>query len=331
MSNSVRNRVFVTRNLPGPALARLAEVVDVDLWTEDCAPPRERMLERLAAADGLLCTLSDRIDAGLLDACPRLRVIATCSVGFDHVDVPALTARGIPLGYTPGVLTNATADLAMALMLAAGRRIVDCDRFVRDGSWAKTVGWNPQMFLGADFASATLGIAGYGGIGQAVARRARAFGMRVLAWSRSGTTTDGVEAVSFEDLLARSDIISIHVPLTAETRGLFDARSLQAMKPGAILVNTARGGIVDEAALADALHKGHLSAAATDVFATEPVPVDNPLLTAPNMVLAPHVGSATLATRSRMAEMSVDNILAGLSGQPMPHTPNAAAIRDKRA
>lgn len=329
MSQSERLRVFVTRRMPGQALERLSQHVEVDLWAEDSAPPQDQLIARTAAADGLLCTLSDRIDQELIDACPRLRAVATCSVGYDHVDLKALTARGIQLGYTPGVLTAATADLAMALMLSAGRRITEADRFVRDGSWAKSIGWNPSMLLGVDFANATLGIAGFGEIGQAVAHRAQAFGMKVLAWSRSGRTGDGIEAVSFEEMIKRSDIISLHVPMTAETRGLFNADMIAAMKPGSMLINTARGGIVDEQALADALHTGHIAAAGFDVFAVEPIPGDNPLLSAPNMVVAPHIGSATLATRSRMAEMTVDNILAGFARKSMPNSPNKAQLEGR--
>ncbi|MDA5194102.1 2-hydroxyacid dehydrogenase [Govanella unica] len=330
MSSVRRPHVFVTRPLPGRGLERLSAVAEVDVWREEGAPSHDVLLARAAEADGLLCMLTDRIDAGLLDACPRLRVIATCSVGYDHVDLAALTARDIPLGNTPGVLTDATADLAMALMLGAGRRITEAERFLRAGEWSEALRWDPLMFLGMDFRGATLGIAGFGAIGQAVASRARAFGMRVLAWSRSGTAADGVEAVSFERLLAESDVISIHVPLSAETRGLFDARVLAAMKPGAMLINTARGGIVDEAALAAALQTGHLSAAATDVFATEPVAMDSPLLAAPNIIVVPHIGSATLATRSRMADMSVDNLIAGLKGERMPNSPNGDQVRSRR-
>lgn len=309
-------RVFVTRQLPGDALERLRGQVDMDLWEGDGAPPATVLRERCRACEGLLCLLTDRVDAALLDACPNLRVVSSMSVGVDHVEVPALNARRIPLGYTPGVLVETTADLAFALMLAAARRVVESDRFLRAGNWRR---WEPDMLLGRDVHGATLGIIGLGAIGQAVARRARGFGMRLVGWSRSGQSREGVEILPLERVLAESDFVSIHVALTDETRNLLDARAIAGMKPGAILVNTARGGIVHEGALHDALASGRLAAAGLDVFETEPVPMDNPLLGLPNVVAAPHIGSASVATRSRMADLSVDNLLAGLAGTPMPH------------
>jgi len=243
-------------------------------------------------------------------------------VGVDHVDVAALTARRIPLGNTPGVLVDTTADLNMALMLAAARRIPEADQFVRAGNWSPQQPWHPEMFAGKDLSGATLGIVGLGAIGQAVARRAAGFGMRILGWTRSGRAVEGVELVEFGQLLECSDFLSINVALAEDTRNLIDAAAIARMKPGAILVNTARGGIVDEQALADALVSGALYAAGVDVFEREPVNTDNPLLALPNVVLAPHIGSATQRTRELMAAMAADNMIAALRGDPMPNCVN---------
>jgi glyoxylate reductase len=303
-------RVFVTRRLVGDGLDRLAAAgYDVDLWDERTPPPHEVLIERSQAADALLCTLSDRIDAAFLDACAHLRVVATCAVGTDNVDVAAAAARGIAVGNTPGVLTDATADLAFALLLAAARRLPQTAQAVRDGAWGP---WEPDGFLGHDVAGATLGIVGAGRIGAAVARRAAGFGMEVLAaTSRAGTP--------LLDLLERSDFVSLHVPLTAATHRLIDAAALACMKPTAILVNTARGPIVDTAALVEALHAGEIAGAALDVTDPEPLPSDHPLLAAPNVLVVPHVGSATPRTRARMTELAVANVLAALAGEPLPH------------
>jgi glyoxylate reductase len=323
-----RPRVFATRTLTGPGLDRLARHADLDVWSDREAPPRDALVARLAAAEGLVCLLTDRIDAALLAGAPRLRAISSVSVGLDHIDVAAATARGIPVGHTPGVLTETTADLAFALLLAAARRVVEGDRFVRAGAWRS---WEPDLLLGRDVHGATLGIVGLGAIGRALARRARGFGMEVLAWSRTrrtGADPDaGIVRVELEELLARSDFVSVHVALAPETRGLLGARALAAMKPGAILVNTARGGIVDEAALVEALREGRLAGAALDVFEREPLDPESPLLGLPNVVLAPHVGSASVATRARMAELAVENLLAALDGRPMPACANPEVQR----
>jgi glyoxylate reductase len=318
----VRPRVFVTRRLPGRALERLAERVELDVWPQHGAPPPEALARRTREAEGLLCLLTDRVDAALLAASPRLRVVSSCSVGLDHVDLAAATARGIPVGHTPGVLAQTTADLAFALLLAAARRVVEADRFVREGRWTWEERWHPAAFLGRDVHGATLGVLGLGAIGRAVAARARGFGMRVLGWTRSGRRVDGVEAAELPDLLARSDFVSIHLALAPETHGLLDARALARLPEGAVLVNTARGGIVDETALAEALASGRLAGAALDVFAREPLEPTSPLLRAPNLVLTPHIGSASVATRGRMAELAVENLLAGLAGLPLPHCGN---------
>lgn len=300
------------------------------MWEGPGALPRSELLRRAAGVEGLLCLLSDRVDAELLDACPSLRVVSSCSVGLDHVDLEAAAARGIPVGHTPGVLAETTADLAFALLLAAARRIVEADRFVRRGDWVREPGWDPQLLLGRDVHGATLGIVGLGAVGRAVARRARGFGMRVLGCSRSGRSVEGVETVDLDGLLAEADFISIHVARTPQTTGLIGARALERVRRGAVLVNTARGGIVDEKALVDALRAGRLAAAGLDVFACEPLPPTSPLVELENVVLTPHIGSASLATRARMADLAVANLLAGLERRPLPH-PAAPPGRPGRA
>jgi glyoxylate reductase len=303
-------RVFVTCRPVGNGLDRLvAAGHELDVWEEALPPPPAALVERTRRADALLCTLSDAIDAAFLDACPDLAVIATCAVGTDNIDLAAAQAHGIPVGNTPGVLTDATADLAFALLLAAARRLVEGSDVVRNGVWGP---WEPTWMLGHDIVGATLGIVGAGRIGEAVARRAGGFGMEVLTMTSRGGTP-------LAELLARSDFVSLHVPLTPRTRHLIDADALARMKPTAILVNTARGPVVDTSALVDALHAGTIAGAALDVTDPEPLPPDHPLLAAPNVLVVPHVGSATPRTRARMTELSVDNVLAGLAGAPLPH------------
>lgn len=309
-------RVFVTRRLVGDALERLrAAGHEVDVWPGAEPPPPAQLVEHAAPADALLCTLSDRIDAGFLDANPQLKVIANYAVGLDNVDLAAAHRHGIPVGNTPEVLTDATADIAFALLLAAARRLPQAAQTVKDGRWGT---WQPDGHLGADLVGATLGIVGAGRIGQAVARRARGFDMQILeTTSRGGTPLD--------ELLARSDFVSLHVPLTRQTHHLIDAAALKQMKRTAILVNTARGPIVDQQALIDALHAGEIAGAALDVTDPEPLPPDHPLLQAPNALVLPHIGSATARTRATMAELAVDNVLAGLAGEPLPHAAPAPA------
>lgn len=322
MLDTMNRKVFVTHELPGRRIHELSEHCAVNVWLGPGLLSAESLREELAGCQGLVCLLTDRVDRDLLDAMPELQFVSSMAVGVDHIDVAALTARGIPLGYTPGVLTETTADTAFALLLAAARRITEADRFVRQGEWRRENRWSPDFFTGKEVSGATLGIIGLGEIGQAVARRAAAFGMKVVAWNRSPKDVPGVEQLTLEALLARSDFVSVHVALTAETRCLLGAAEIAAMQPGAVLVNTARGGIVDEQALAVALASGALYAAGIDVFAEEPVPVDNPLLALPNVVLAPHIGSATTRTRERMADIAAANAIAALQGQAMPHCAN---------
>jgi glyoxylate reductase len=320
MSQSDLPRVYITDSMCGlgdgdedaDVLAPLRERCDCRTWEGAAPPPAAVLRAELEDCEGLLCLLTDSIDASLIDACPRLRVISTCSVGVDHIDLEAAARRGITVGNTPGVLVETTADLAFGLLLAAARRIPEADRFVRAGAWTPERRWEPDMLLGRDLHGATLGIVGLGEIGRAVARRARGFGMRILAWNRTPRAVEGVEGVALSELLALSDFVTLHVAYSPETRGLLDAAALAQMKRGAILVNTARGGLVDERALARALESGELGAAALDVFEEEPLPAESPLLRAPNLVMAPHIGSASIRTRRRMATLAVENLLSGL-------------------
>jgi glyoxylate reductase len=302
-------RIFATRRLPFPALDRLRAEHEVREWPGELPPAPAEMRAHAAEADALLTLVTDPVDADLIAACPRLKAIANMAVGTDNIDVEAAAARGIPVGNTPGVLTDATADLALALLLALARRIVPGAAQVRAGEW-KT--WEPARDLGADLSGATLGIVGWGRIGQAVARRAAGFGMEIAHSSRSS-------GVPLDELLERADFVSLHTPLTPATRHLIGAAALARMKPTALLINTARGGVVDQGALREALMAGTIAGAALDVTDPEPLPADHPLLDAPNLLVVPHVGSATVRTRARMAAMAVDNLLAALDGRPMPY------------
>jgi glyoxylate reductase len=315
---SGRMRVYATRRLQGELPSDLGRRVRLEHWPGPGAPPPEELRRQAASCDGLLCVLTDRIDRPLLEGAPQLRVVSSISVGVDHIDVAAAAELGIAVGNTPGVLAETTADLAFGLLLAAARRIPEADRFVRQGAWTPERAWEPDLLVGRDVHGATLGVLGLGAIGQAVARRAAGFGMRVLGWSRSGRAVPGVVSVTLPALLAEADFVSIHVARAPETTGLLGGAEIAAMKRGAILVNTARGGIVDETALAAALVSGHLGGAALDVYAQEPLAPTSPLLDAPGLVLAPHIGSASAATRARMAALAVANLEAGLAGLPLP-------------
>lgn len=304
----------------------LADLEGLEVWPEETPAPREVLLEKVRDAEGILSLLTDRIDAEVIGAAPKLKVISNMAVGYDNVDVPAATARGIYVGNTPEVLTDTTADLAFALMLVVARRIVEAVDYVRRGMW-KT--WLPSLFLGRDVHHATLGIVGMGRIGRQVAQRARGFEMKVLYYSRSRKPEVeqdlGAKFVPLEELLRESDFVSLHVPLTQETRHLIGARELGLMKPTAVLVNTARGAVVDQVALYRALLAGRPGGAGLDVTDPEPIAPDDPLLTLPNVVVLPHIGSASYATRLRMAVLAVENLLAGLRGEVPPHCVNPEA------
>lgn len=318
----MKHKVFVTRSLPGPALAQLAAQTDMRLWPGKAPITASELRAAVADVDGLLCILTDTIDESLLAAAPKLRALSSCSVGVDHVDLPALARRKLPLGHTPGVLVDATADLTLALLLAAARRVPEAERFIHQDQWTLARRWEPELLLGRDLRGATLGLLGLGAIGQAVAQRAQPFGLRVIGWTPSGRNVPGVQNASFEAVLEQSDFLSLHLALSAETKQIINAKALARMKRGAMLINTARGGLVDEAALEASLRSGHLGGAALDVFEREPISKHHPLLKLPNVVAVPHIGSATLGTRSAMAQRAVDNLLAGLRGERLPYCAN---------
>lgn len=325
-----RPRVFVSGDLPGcsedgrDVLDPLRDTSDCRVWPHDRIPTPSELRAESRGCAGILCLLTDRIDRALIDATPTLRVISSCSVGIDHIDLAAAAERGIRVGNTPGVLTDATADLAFGLLLAVARRLPEADRFVRAREWSPERRWDPRMLLGSELSGTTLGILGLGAIGRAVARRAAGFGMRVIGWTRSGREVEGVESRSLDGVLAESDFLSIHVALAETTRNLIDSAAIAKMKPGAILVNTARGGIVDEAALAAAIESGALAGAALDVFREEPLEENSPLRHLRGVVFAPHIGSATTRTRERMARLAVANLIAGLEGRALPSAVNVA-------
>lgn len=324
-------KVFVTRIIRAKGLDLVKENCRADIWPEELPPGREALLERVRGVDGLLCLLTDRIDPEIMDAAgPGLKVISNHAVGTDNIDLAAATERGIPVGNTPGILTDATADMTFALMMAAGRRVVEAEKFLRAGKW-KT--WSPSMLLGADFAGATLGIIGFGRIGQAMAKRATGFDMRVLYFDPNASISDPgpsttlrtslpAVATDLDTLLGESDFISVHVPLTNETRHLVDAEFLAKLKPNAVLVNTSRGGVLDQAALYETLKERRIFAAALDVTDPEPLPMDSPLLALDNCLIVPHIASASIQSRDMMAYLSAKNLIAGLNGDRLKHCVN---------
>jgi glyoxylate reductase len=321
-------RVFVTRIIPDRGLRKVLEQTDATVWEDELPPPRTVLLEWARQADGLLTLLTDKIDAELMDAAPKLKVVANFAVGFDNFDVPAATQRGILMTNTPGVLTDTTADLAFALLMACARRIVEGRDYANIGHWRT---WGPMLLMGQDIHGATLGIAGIGRIGLAMARRAVGFGMRILYHdamrSEVAEKELGAIPVSKAELLAQSDFVSLHVPLTPETRHYIDADALKMMKPNAVLVNTSRGPVVDTMALYEALKAGQIFAAGLDVTDPEPLPADHPLYTLDNALIVPHIASASFETRSKMAEMAADNLLAGLAGKLPPNCLNPEALK----
>jgi glyoxylate reductase len=317
----MRSSVLLTRRVPSSVLARLEAACDVDLYDGAAAIPREELLARVPGKDALLCLLTDRVDREVIAAGDRLRIIANIAVGYDNIDVPFARDRGIPVTNTPDVLTEATAEFTWALILAVTRRVAEGERVVRSGKWK---GWALDYMLGMELRGKQLGIVGLGRIGAAVASRAPAFGMTVAAFSLAGASAPpsrsplpvpGVKTMSLDELLRTSDIVSLHVPLTPATRHLIDRTALARMKRSAYLVNTARGLVVDEEALAWALGERLIAGAALDVYEREPA-VHQALLSLDNVVLAPHLGSATTETRTAMADLAVSNVLAVLGGRP---------------
>jgi glyoxylate reductase len=320
-----RSKVYVTRRIPPVGLDRILAETEAIVWEGKVPPPKEEIIRQVAECDGLVCLLTDPIDAEVMDAAPRLRVIAQMAVGYDNIDIQAATARGIPVGNTPGVLTETTADFAWALLMATARRIGDGQNYIRDGQWQT---WGPMVLLGPDLHGATLGIIGLGRIGAAVARRARGFNMRVLYYNPEPApelaSEVGASYASMDTLLAESDFVSLHCPLTPETVHLIGSEELRKMKPGALLINTARGPVVDQDALVEALQSDILAGAGLDVTDPEPIDPDHPLVHLENVIVTPHIASASIGARNKMAELTAANLLAGLRGEQLPHPVNPA-------
>jgi len=315
-------RVYVTRIILEGGLRLVREACDAEIWEGETPPPRQVLLGKVRGIDGLLALLTDRIDAELMDtAGPQLKVISNYAVGYNNIDVEAATARGIAVGNTPGVLTDTTADMAFTLLMAAARRVVEGADYVRAGKWRT---WGPTLLLGHDIHHATIGIIGFGRIGRTVARRARGFEMEILFYDPLVSADDpeaqalGARAVDLDTLLAQSDFVTVHVPLMDETYHLIGTEALHKMQSTAILINTSRGPVVDPEALHQALKEGEIAYAALDVTEPEPIDMDSPLLSLPNCIIVPHVASASIATRTRMAEIAAHNLIAGLRGEPLP-------------
>lgn len=323
-------KVIMTRKVPEQAMAFLQNQCEMTVWDRDQAVSRSWMLEQVSDAEGIYCLLTDPVDAEIVKKASRLKVISTMAVGFDNIEVDECTKRGIPVGNTPGVLTETTADFAFALMMTAARRIVEGAVYVQNGQWQT---WSPTLFLGQDLHAATLGIIGYGRIGQAVARRAAGFDMKVLVSGspRNEQSRDMneplVKHVDLPTLLTHSDFVTLHVPLTKETKHLIGAREFKLMKKTAVLVNTARGPAVNSKALYQALSRGDIAYAALDVTDPEPIKLDDPLLTLSNCLIVPHMASASVATRNKMAMIAAENLLAGLKGRPLAHCVNPEVYR----
>ena len=300
-------KVFVARKMAQEALDTIAKATEMELWEDELPPPRDVLQKKVADIDGLLSILTDKVDAELMDKAPKLKVVSNMAVGFDNIDVPEATKRGIIVGNTPGVLTETTADFAFALLMAAGRRVAEGDRYTRSGKW-KT--WGPMILLGYDIHHATLGIVGCGRIGLEIAKRARGFDMKVLYHDAIRRKPEeekefGLEYVSsLKELLPRADFVTVHVPLTAETRHMISTAEFAAMKPTAVFVNSSRGPVVGPKALYQALKSGQIFAAGLDVTEPEPITMDDPLLTLDNIIIAPHIASASVATRTKMANMA---------------------------
>jgi glyoxylate reductase len=328
-----RPRVYVTRIIPQAGLDMVHEFCEAEVWEGETPPPREVLLEKVRGLDGLLSLLTDLINAAVMDAAgPQLKVISNYAVGYDNVDVAAATARGIIVTNTPGVLTDTTADFAFTLLMAAARRVVEGMDYVRSGKWRT---WGPVLLLGRDVHHATLGIIGMGRIGSGMARRAQGFEMRVLYYDpycrREKGEEFGAQCVDLDTLLAESDFVSVHVPLTPETYHMLSTEQFKLMKPSAILINSARGPIVDPDALYEALKGGEIAYAALDVTEPEPLPAAHKLLTLPNIVVCPHTASASIATRTKMATMAAENLIAGLKGEMPPNPVNPEVLRENRA
>lgn len=318
MPSDGRPRVFVSRIIPG--LQAVQEQTNADVWPDELPPPRDELLRRVEGVDGVLAMVTDAVNEELLDrAGSQLKVVSNFAVGFDNIDVAACTRRGVAVGNTAGVLTETTADGAFALLMAIARRLPEDYDYVRHGKWRA---WVPMLLPGQDIHHATLGIIGFGRIGREVAKRARGFDMNVVYYSPHAAPLDeearlGARRASLDEVLSQSDFITLHVTLTPETHHMMNRETFAKMKPTAMLINTARGPVVDPDDLYDALKNGVIAAAGLDVTEPEPIPVDHKLLTLPNCLIVPHVASGTVATRGRMADVSTRNLLAGLKREPL--------------
>jgi glyoxylate reductase len=315
----VKKKCVVALGLPEEILTELNQHYEVAAWSNDEAMPEITLQESLRDASGLLCALSTPITESIIANALELKVISTISVGVDHIDIAAATRAGIPVGHTPGVLVDSTADLALGLMLAATRRIAEADRWMRGGHWNQ--GWQSDLLLGTDLSQSVVGLVGLDPIGEAVARRLRGFGCTILGWNRTPKHIEGIEMASLDEVFARSDIVSLHTALTAETQHIADRRRLASMPSGAVLINTGRGLLVEEAPLIEELQTGRLKAA-LDVFEREPLPANHPFLAMENVVLLPHVGSATDSTRCAMVNRALENLHAGMAGDRLTHCAN---------
>ena len=328
----MKPKVFVTREIPEKGLEMIREYYEVEVWGEYTPPPRDVLMKKAGEVDALVTLLTDKIDKELLDNAPRLRIVAQYAVGYDNIDVEYATEKGVYVTNTPGVLTDAVADLTWALILALARRIVEADKFIRSGDYWKTgTGWHPMMMLGADVAGRTLGIVGIGRIGRAVARRAKGFEMKILYYDIRRLPEDvekelGARYVDLDTLLKESDIVTLHVPLTRATYHMIGERELKLMKPTALLINTARGAVIDTEALVRALREGWIAGAALDVFEQEPLPPEHPLTKFNNVILTPHIGSATVETRNKMAELVAENLIAFYKGKVPPTLVNKDVV-----
>ena len=318
-------KVFVARLIPAKGLDLIQEFCEADIWPGELPPPHEEIIRRVKDVEGFVSLLTDKIDAAVMDAAPHLKVLSNMAVGVDNVDVAAATARRLPVGNTPGVLTDATADQTFALLLAVARHVVEGEKFVHSGKW---ITWSPGLLLGADLVGATLGIIGFGRIGQAVAKRAQGFDLRVIYHDPTAQPAFGAASVDLDTLLLESDFISLHVPLNSATRHLVNAEFLSKMKPTAILVNTSRGGVVDQSVLYDALKRKRIFAAALDVTDPEPLPMNSPLLELDNCLIVPHLGSASKHTRDMMSFLAAQNLIAGLKGERLPNCVNPEVYND---
>ncbi|HEU4327774.1 MAG TPA: D-glycerate dehydrogenase [Roseiflexaceae bacterium] len=323
-------RVYVTRHIPQAALDLLAQHVSLSVWPGEQPPPRAVVQKEAVTCDGLLTMVTDRVDAALLEAAPRLLVVSNYGVGYDNIDLAAATEQGVLVTNTPDVLTEATADLAFALILATARRLGEAEQYVKAGRWRF---WGPELLLGRELSGATLGLVGLGRIGAAVARRAQGFGMHVLYHTprpKPEAETGGLRHAPLEQLLAESDIVSLHCPLNDDTYHLIDRDALALLKPDALLVNTARGSVVDTRALVEALRQRPQMVAALDVTDPEPMPADHELLALPNALVVPHIGSATVQARTRMGTLAAQNLLAALRGERPPSLVNPEAWGRRR-